>query len=329
MFDIQNFQFKEQQLEAESKDLDKIIKQLKSQYAHLNKSSVNSQPTKLDRYSQLKMLRKSYTFKLPPAVQKVKDHELMKRSESDDFGDENVLLNSMGYVDEEYLIKIQTKRRIQRATELGNLWMKDKSKSSTNNKPNSPTEREIILDEIRQRRSTANELSKKWYKIYFEGSMKEESNELDLQNDEINVLNGIYGMSTLMNIHNEVILEANKPDLVDITNEPSNTEILTTLNNISESSSNVNNHENEINELLNVIIADTMKQLDFKEKGIDRLKKRKILETFQKPSFVPNSKLNTNQNFPVLRQVSKSNIPNSERLTNVQSLVNNSKTLIQ
>lgn len=321
MFDIQNFQFKEQQLAAESKDLDKIIKQLKFQ---LNKSSVNSQPTKLERYSQLKMLRKSYTFKLPPATQRVKDHELMRPSESDDihsFGDENVPLNSMGYVDEEYLLKIQTKRRVQRATELGNLWMKDKSKSSNNNKPNSPTEREISLEEIKQRRSTANELSKKWYKIYFEGSMKEKSNELDLQDDEINVLNGIYGMSTLMNIHNKVILEANKTELVDITTEPSNTQILTTFNDISESSSNVNNHENEINELLNVIIADTIKQLDFKEKGIDRLKKRKILETFQKPSFVPQSKLNNNRKFPFLRPVSKSNIPIGERLTNVKSLM--------
>ena len=324
MFDIQNFQFEKQQLAAECKDLDKIIKQLKTQYAHLNKSSVNSQPTKLDRYSELKMLRKNYTFKLPPAAQKVKDHELIRGSESDYFGDENVPLNAMGYVDEDYLMKIETKRRIQRATELGNLWMKDKSKSSYINKPNSPTEREITLEEIRQRRSTANELSKKWYKIYFEGSMKKESNELDLPDDEINVMNGIYGMSTLMNIHNEVILEANKTDLVDITTEPSNTQILTSFNDISEFPSNVNNHEKEINELLNGIIADTIKQQDFKEKGIDRMKKRKILESFQKPSFVPNSKFNVNRKFPVLRKVSRSKIPSIERMTNVTNLVNNS-----
>ena len=324
MFDIQNFQFEKQQLAAECKDLDKIIKQLKTQYAHLNKSSVNSQPTKLDRYSELKMLRKNYTFKLPPAAQKVKDHELIRGSESDYFGDENVPLNAMGYVDEDYLMKIETKRRIQRATELGNLWMKDKSKSSYINKPNSPTEREITLEEIRQRRSTANELSKKWYKIYFEGSMKKESNELDLPDDEINVMNGIYGMSTLMNIHNEVILEANKTDLVDNTTEPSNTQILTSFNDISEFPSNVNNHEKEINELLNGIIADTIKQQDFKEKGIDRMKKRKILESFQKPSFVPNSKFNVNRKFPVLRKVSRSKIPSIERMTNVTNLVNNS-----
>lgn len=322
MFDIQNYQFKQQQLAAESKDLDKIIKQLKNQ---LNKKSVNDEaPT---RYSQLKMLRKSYTFKLPPAVHKMKDHELMKTSESDDiiyFGSD-----SMGYVNEEYFVKNETRRRMQRATEMGNLWMKDKTKSSSYiNKPNSPTEKEITLEEIRQRRSTANELSKKWYKLYFEGSIKEESNELDLQDDEINSMNGIYGISTLMNIHNEVILEANKTELVDnITESQSNTPILTTFNNISESSSQVNNHENEINELLNVIIADTVKQSDFKEKGIDRLRKRQILETFQKPSIVQNSTLKNNSKY--YRQFNKSIIAVTEKLTNVRSLLKDSKTTIQ
>ncbi|CAO1395452.1 unnamed protein product [Diamesa serratosioi] len=327
MFDFQNYQLIEKQLAAESKDLDKVLLKLKSQYkAQLNKS----QPTKWDKYSQRKMLQKSYTFKLPPAPQKVKDRELIRTFQSDDINHldyEYVRSNSMGHVNEDYLLKNETRRRMRRATELGNRWMKDK-KVSTNNKPKSPTQKEINLKEIKQRRSIAIEMSKKWYRTYFGGSTKVKLNVLDLQDEQKDVLNGIYGISTLMNIHNEVILQANKIDLVDNINESSNAEILTTFNDITESSLDVNNHENEINELINVIITDVIKQIDNKEKGIDRLRKLKILKTFETPSVVRNSKMKNNSKFNFFQEIIKINSSDSEKFTTVTSLINNSITSV-
>lgn len=310
MFDIQNYQLIENQLAAESKELDKVIVRLRTQYAHLNKSTTDSHPTKWDKYSQLKMLQKNYTFKLPPATHKVKNHEILRKLQSDDMNKldfEIIRSNSMGHVNEDYLLKIETRRRMRRATELGNHWMKDK-KALTNMKPNSPTQREINLKEIKQRRSTAIEMSKKWYKTYFGGTIKAKSNELDIQDEQKDILNGVYGISTLMNIHNEVILQANTIDLMDNVNETSSVEILTTINDTRDTSTEVNNHEYEINELMNEIITDVITQIDNNEKGIDRLRKLNILKTIETPLVAQNSKLKNNSKFKFFEQFLISNV---------------------